>query len=128
MFFSSKTSAYSAYSRGTEVGTLDCVMELTCAAGELRAISTAALSSMTSITVKASSWSWGWICLVGRITGRRRRQRRGDGDDVDAKFDDVEAGGVGGQESVPSSVTNAGRAFFVLDEHESCPCAAGRGF
>ena len=78
--------------------------------------------------MKASSWSWGWICLVGRITGRRRRQRRGDGDDVDAKFDDVEAGRVGGQESVPSSVTNAGRAFFVLDEHESCPCAAGRGF
>src|SRR5579859_5716416 len=79
-FFSAKTSAYSAYSRGTDVGTLEGWIALIWASGELlkesMAASTAALSSVTSMTVKAMSWSrFGSMCLVGRMAGRQERRR-----------------------------------------------------
>jgi hypothetical protein len=75
VFFSSKISAYSAYSRGTEVGILEGEIVLTWASDGLvvRPASAAALSSVTSMRVNRMSPShFGSTLIIGRIAGRHR--------------------------------------------------------
>src|SRR5437762_11456500 len=98
-FFSSKTSAYSAYSRGTQVGTLEIALTWASAVEESRAALTAALSSVTSMTENTRSWScFRSTCLVGRMAGRRRRRR----EELEGENFAGGSGDVGGQGSVPT--------------------------